>query len=228
MSRHERNHSAKPRIKTIFWDIGGVLLTNGWDKGQRARVLTRLGVDLERYESLHDDANYTWERGLSTAEEFFETTVLMPNPGLDLSFDTLWPQVCAESKVLNPDTLDLVAELRETGLYRMATLNNESRELNEYRLDAFKLRVLFDYFICSGYVHEMKPLPAIYQAAIDISGFPANTSLFIDDKQENCDAANAFGMHAIRFESPSQLRAALAEYGIGVATEIDAAATVTA
>jgi HAD superfamily hydrolase (TIGR01509 family) len=204
----------KIKIKTIFWDIGGVLLTNGWDRGQRTRVLSRLGVDLERYEALHDDANYTWERGLSTADDFFEKTVLETNPELDLSFETLWPQVCAESKVLHPDALDLLAELREAGVYRMATLNNESRELNEYRLDAFKLRPLFDYFICSGYVHEMKPLPGIYQSAIDISGYPAATSLFIDDKQENCDAAVALGMHAIRFESPAQLRAALGSYGI--------------
>jgi len=213
MNDSTRMHT-KPRIKTIFWDIGGVLLTNGWDPGQRARVLARIGVDLARYEELHPEANCTWERGLTTAEDFFRTTVFEPNPALDLSFDTLWPQVCAESKVLHPDVLDLVAELRETGRYRMATLNNESRELNEHRLDAFKLRPLFDYFICSGYVHEMKPLPDIYQAAIDISGYPPNTSLFIDDKQENCEAARAFGMRAIRFESPAQLRSALASFGI--------------
>ncbi|WP_255462379.1 HAD family phosphatase [Granulicella sp. WH15] len=202
------------RIKTLFWDIGGVLLTNGWDRDQRSRVLGRLGVDLSRYEELHAEANYYWERGLSTAKEFFRKTVFEQNPELDLSYSVLWPQVCAESKVLHPDTLDLVAELRAAGSYRMATLNNESRELNEYRLDAFKLRPLFDYFICSGYVHEMKPLPDIYRSAIDISGYPANTSLFIDDKPENCDAARSLGMHAIRFESPAQLRAALGSYGI--------------
>jgi putative hydrolase of the HAD superfamily len=205
---------AAPRIKTIFWDIGGVLLTNGWDRGQRTRVLTRLGVDLERYEELHDDANFFWERGLSTAEEFFHRTVFEPNPALKLSFAVLWPQVCAESKVLHPDALDLLAELRAGGRYQLATLNNESRELDDYRLDAFHLRSLFDYFICSGYVHEMKPLPGIYRAAIDISGHPACTSLFIDDKQENCDAAAALGLHAIRFESPAQLRTALAGFGV--------------
>lgn len=203
-----------PRIKTIIWDIGGVLLTNGWDRGQRSRVLSRLGVNLEAYEERHAGANYYWERGLSTAEEFFDATVFDANPELDLSFDTLWPQVCAESKVLNPDALDLLAELREANTYRLATLNNESRELNAHRLDAFKLRPLFDYFICSGFVHEMKPLPDIYRAAIDISGHPAGTSLFIDDKQENCDAAVAQGMHAIKFDSPAQLRAALATYDI--------------
>ncbi len=204
----------RPRIRTIFWDIGGVLLTNGWGRRQRTPVLSRLGVDLIRYEEAHETANFYWERGLSTAEEFFDVTVFRTNPDVPFSFSDLWPQVCAESKVLHPDTLDLLAELRETGQYRMATLNNESRELNEYRLDAFKLRPLFDYFICSGYVHEMKPHAGIYRDAIDISGYSPETSLFIDDKQENCDAAIALGINAIRFESPVQLRAALAEYGI--------------
>ena len=203
-------------IRTVFWDVGGVILTNGWDIDQRARVLSRLGVDLEAYEEAHERANYYWERGLITAEEFFMQTVLRPNPTLNLTFSRLWKQVCAQSKVLHPECLDILAELKLTGKYRIATLNNESRELNEHRLDAFKLRSLFDYFICSGYVHEMKPLPGIYKSAIDISGYPAGSALFIDDKQENCEAAEALGMQAIWFKSPEQLSAELAEYGIQV------------
>jgi HAD superfamily hydrolase (TIGR01509 family) len=206
----------RAHIRTLFWDIGGVLLTNGWDRGQRTRVLSRLGVDLEKYESLHDAANFTWERGLSDARTFFDTTVFHPNPHLQLDFETLWPQVCAESRVLHPECLDMLSELRQAGTFTLATLNNESRELNDHRLDAFHLRPLFDYFICSGYVHEMKPLPGIYQAAIDISGHPAETALFIDDKRENCVAANALGLNAIRFESPAQLRVELANFGVPI------------
>ena len=204
-------------IRTIFWDVGGVILSNGWDPGQRRRVLGRLGVDLEAYEEMHDRANYYWERGLITAEEFFMQTVLRPNAKLNLTFDLLWKQVCAESKVLHPECLDILADLKATGRYRLATLNNESPELNEYRLDAFKLRSLFDYFICSGYVHEMKPSAGIFHSAIDISGFPAGSALFIDDKQPNCEAAEALGMSTIHFKSPDQLASALAEYGIQVA-----------
>ena len=206
----------KLSIRTLFWDLGGVALTNGWDANQRARVLTRLGVDLAAYEEVHDRANYYWERGLITAEDFFAQTVLKLNPRLGLTFDMLWPQVCAESKVLHPEVLDLLAELKTNGRYRMATLNNESRELNQHRLDAFKLRSLFDYFLCSGYVHEMKPKPGIFKSAIDISGFPAGAALFIDDKQENCEAAAALGMQTILFESPTQLCAALNDYGIKI------------
>ncbi len=203
-------------IRTLFWDIGGVALTNGWDAQQRAGVLTRLGVDLAAYEEVHERANYYWERGLMTAEDFFSQTVLKPNSRLGLTFDLLWPQVCAQSKVLHPEVLDLLAELKQAGRYRLATLNNESRELNEYRLDNFKLRTLFDYFICSGYVHEMKPAPGIFHAAVDISGYCAEQTLLIDDKQENCDAAAALGMQTIWFQSPSQLIAELSDFGIQI------------
>jgi putative hydrolase of the HAD superfamily len=203
-------------IQTIFWDIGGVLLTNGWDTCQRARVLTRLGVDLIAYEAVHDEVNYYWERGLMTAEDFFEQTVIDTNPSLNLTFEQLWPLVCGESNVLHQESFDILAALKNSGQYRLATINNESKELNAYRLDTFQLRPSFSYFICSGYVHEMKPLPDIYRAAIDISGLPPESALFIDDKQENCIAARAFGMNAIHFESPAQLRASLTHHGIAV------------
>lgn len=200
-------------IKVIFWDIGGVLLTNGWDKDQRARVLGALGVDLPEYEARHEAANFFWERGLSTAREFFRKTVFQPNqPVRSFSYDDLWERVCAESKVLHPGSFDVLRGL--AGRYRLATLNNESRELNEYRLDAFGLRNCFDFFICSGYMHEMKPLPDIYRAAVEIAGVPAEQTLFIDDKQENCDTARSLGMRAVRFVSPAQLTQELAHYGI--------------
>lgn len=208
--------SAMPTpIKTIFWDIGGVLLTNGWDKGQRTRVLSRLGVDLADYESRHEEASYFWERGLCTAEHFFNVTVL--NQNTNLVFGELWPQVCAESKVLHPEGVDILGALAASGDYKIATLNNESRELNAYRMEAFRLRPFFDYFICSSYVHEMKPHQDIYRAAIEISGHIAETSLLIDDKVENCEAAIAAGMQAIRFESPTQLRDEFAQLGIEAA-----------
>jgi FMN phosphatase YigB (HAD superfamily) len=207
--------SSSSYIKTIFWDVGGVLLTNGWDKQQRTDVLGRLGVDLADYESRHEEANYFWERGLSTAEHFFNLTVLNQNP--NLTFAELWPQVCAESRILHPGNLDILGELAASGRYTLATLNNESRELNEYRLDAFRLRSCLDYFICSGYVHEMKPHPGIYRAAVEISGHVAETALFIDDKAENCDAAADLGMQTICFESPRQLRDELAQLGLKAA-----------
>lgn len=209
-------------VRTIFWDLGGVLLTNGWDKDQRARVLTSLGVDIVDYELRHEAANFFWERGLSTAEEFFRKTVFSATqPSRDFSYDELWSLVCAESKVLYPECIDILGKLYDSKQYAIATLNNESRELNAHRLDAFRLRPYFDFFICSGYVHEMKPHPDIYRSALEISGVLPEQTLFIDDKQENCDTAVSLGMQAIHFLSPSQLVADLMRLGIDVGDRIE-------
>ncbi len=208
------NPAAPPTIETIFWDLGGVLLSNGWDHTQRTRVLGPLDVDLAAYEIAHERENWFWERGLMSAREFFQRTVVDPNPALGITFDQLWPAVCAQSSLAFPESLDLLRRLGGYPEFRLATLNNESPELNAYRLDTFGLRDCFDFFVCSGYVHEMKPAPAIYRAAIEISGRPAATALFIDDKAENCDAARARGMRAILFQSPAQLRHELARFGI--------------
>ena len=206
---------SKYEVRTVFWDVGGVLLTNGWDREQRAQVLTRLGVDLAQYESLHGGANADWERGLSTAEHFFNQTVF--TEPRTFTFEQLWSQVCAESKILHPACFDILGSLAQEKNITVATLNNESRELNEYRMKAFRLRPYFDYFICSGYVHEMKPQPGIYRSAVDISGYPAEETLLIDDKEENCEAAVALGMQAIHFETPSQLRDELVQLGLPAA-----------
>ncbi len=213
-ARQPRRDGGDGRIETIFWDIGGVLLTNGWDQGQRGRVLASLGVDVPAYEAVHDRENWFWERGLMSAEEFFRRTVMEPNAALGLRFETLWPLVCGESRVLHPECFDVLLGLRGMPGVRLATLNNESRELNGYRLDAFGLRESFDFLVCSGYVGEMKPAAAIYRTAIEISGRPAETGLFIDDKVENCEAARASGMQAIHFQTPAQLTSELLRFGI--------------
>jgi FMN phosphatase YigB (HAD superfamily) len=211
--------SSVPNIKTIFWDIGGVLLTNGWDRGQQATVLNPLGVDLDDYRIRHDAANFFWERGLINAVEFFKRTIFHADqPSRNFTFEELWPQVCAQSRVLHAGSFDILSSISSSGQYKVATLNNESRELNSFRLDSFNLKQYFHYFICSGYVHEMKPHPDIYRAAVDISGYPAQTAIFIDDKTENCDAARSVGMHAIHFESPQQLQRDLAQLGVQAAT----------
>lgn len=204
-------------IRTVFFDIGGVLLTNGWDLGQRTQVLTRFNVDLAQYEKRHDAANWRWERGLETARWFFDRTLFYEPRSF--TFEQLWPEVEAQSGVQYPETYDVLRELRasaayRTGALRIATLNNESRELNDYRVRAFGLRDCFDFFICSGYAGEMKPHAGLYRTALEVSQTPPGQTVFIDDKPENCKAAQALGMHAIHFTSPQQLRSALTALGV--------------
>ena len=199
-------------IKTIFFDIGGVLLTNGWDSSQRARVLPRFGVDVAASDVHHYVANEKWERGLCTAREYFDKTVFYEQRSF--TFDELWPDVKAESKVLHPECFEILAALAATGRYQMCTLNNESRELNDHRMEAFNLKKYFTVFICSGYVNEMKPHVGIYRTALEITQADPAKSVFIDDRENNVRPAREQGMHGITFTSPEQLRAELAALGV--------------
>jgi len=199
-------------IKTIFFDIGGVLLTNGWDSSQRARVLPRFGVDVAASDVHHYVANEKWERGQSTAREYFDKTVFYEPRSF--TFDELWPDVQAESKVLHPECFNILAALAASGRYQMCTLNNESRELNDHRMEAFDLKKYFTVFICSGYVNEMKPHAGIYRTALEITQADPAKSVFIDDRENNVQPAREQGMHGITFTSPEQLRAELAALGV--------------
>jgi HAD superfamily hydrolase (TIGR01509 family) len=199
-------------IETVFFDIGGVLLSNGWDETQRATVLPKFDVFLDGYETRHAAANYCWERGLENARWFFDQTVFYEPR--KFTFDDLWPEVEGQSSMMFPGTYDVIRRLRTQKKYKVATLNNESRELNDFRIQKFDLRSYFDFFICSGYVGEMKPHPDIYRTALEVSATPAGQTVFIDDKPENCAAARALGMNAILFSSPQQLCSALTEFGI--------------
>ncbi len=82
----------------------------------------------------------------------------------------------------------------------LGALNNEARETNEYRLQAFGLRKYFKVALSSCYLGLRKPEPAIYQRALDILGRPAERILFIDDREENVAGGRSGGMKAIRFE----------------------------
>jgi HAD superfamily hydrolase (TIGR01509 family) len=199
-------------IKTIFFDLGGVLLTNGWDPLQRADVLPKFGLDAAEYNARHEEANHSWERGLSTVHDYFDKT-LFYEPRT-FTFDEIWAAVKAESKVLHPECFEIVAELAASGRYQLCTLNNESRELNDHRIRAFCLKKYFTVFICSGYVNEMKPHKDIYRSALEITQADPAKSVFIDDREGNIVPAREMGMHGITFTDPKQLRAELAKLGV--------------
>jgi len=175
-------------------------------------VLTRFGVDLNVYEPLHHKANTLWERGKMTLDAYLnETLFYAPQK---FTREEIWAAMEAESKLITPEWYGLVAGLRATGKYKIASLNNESRELNEYRLTKFNLRENFGFVICSAHVGMMKPEPGIYRLALDVAQSVPEQTLFIDDKQQNIDAAAAFGIKGIRFTSVNALMDDLARLGV--------------
>lgn len=188
----------------ILFDIGGVLLTNGWDHCERSVVLEKFGLDKTAFEARHPRPNDAWERDLLTAREYLDATVFYEPRAF--THEDFLEALFAQSVPLPQTGLGILQELAASGKWMLGCLNNEAREPNEFRLQRYGLRDYFDVTLSSCYVGLRKPEPAIYRRAIDILGAPAERILFIDDRQENASAAAAAGMKALRFEGAEQLR----------------------
>lgn len=205
------------QIRAIYWDIGGVLLTNGWDHEERARVLEQFAIPRDEYEARHPDANDRWERGELSDDEFLKQTVFFKERSFTPA--EFIQAVRAQSKWLPGGAKNVIATLRQShspanGGLKMAMLNNESGSLNDYRIETFGLRRYFDGFFCSAYIGMRKPEPRMFQAGAAMLDFRPEECAFVDDREKNCAAAAEVGMHAIQYRGEEALRDALRALGV--------------
>ncbi|MFZ0304283.1 MAG: HAD-IA family hydrolase [Terracidiphilus sp.] len=188
----------------ILFDVGGVLLTNGWDHGERAAAVEKFGLDRASFEARHETVVDAWEKGEISRVAYLDATVF--NEPRAFSRDEFFAFILAQSKILPNGALGILEELAASKSYMVGCLNNEARETNDYRFATFGLRQYFKVAFSSCYVGLRKPHLEIYRRAIDILGLPAERILFIDDRQENVDGALQAGMKGIRFEGEQLLR----------------------
>jgi putative hydrolase of the HAD superfamily len=204
--------SANPEIRAIYWDIGGVLLTNGWDHEERARVLEQFAIPRDEYESRHDEANDRWERGELSDEEFLKQTVFFKERSF--TAEQFMQAVREQSKWLPGGAKNVIAALRKNNGLKMAMLNNESGPLNDYRIATFGLTEFFDGFFCSAYLGMRKPEPRMFRTGTELLHFQPEECAFIDDRHTNCAAAAGVGMHAIQYKGEEALKDALRALGV--------------
>lgn len=199
-------------ISTILWDVGGVLLTNAWDHQQRTAVLTRFGLDRADFELRHAELAEPWERDEVSADEYLRRTVFFQPRSF--SQGEFLEAIRAESATLPDSALGILRQIAASEEYVLATVNNESRSMNEYRLKRFDLTDLFSAFFTSCYLGVRKPDQRIYQIALDVLQREPEEVIFIDDRPENVAAADSLGIHAIRYEGSARLSDDLARLGI--------------
>jgi putative hydrolase of the HAD superfamily len=200
-------------VSHVFFDIGGVLGTNGWDREQRAAAGRHFGLDVAEMENLHAEAVAMLEQGRMTLDEYLRCTVFYRPRSFQLQEFKAY--MLAQSAPF-PETIDLARALVRTGRYRLMTINNESAELNQHRLELFGLRDIFTTFFSSCWVGLLKPARRIYEVALAMSQADPSSSVFIDDREQNLEPARSLGMQTIRFTDARQLRQDLA--GLGVLT----------
>ncbi len=205
-------------INQVLFDIGGVLGSNGWDREQRAVAVEKFALDGEDFQYRHEETVGAFESGQISLDEYLDVTVFWQPRAFSrddfkrfmFSLSTPWA-----------DSLDVVRRLRQRirgrpTRVRMATLNNESRELNEYRIRYFGLCELFDVFFSSCWLGVRKPTRQIYERVLGMTQADPASSVFVDDREQNLAPARALGMQTIRFTSADQLSRSLAGLGFDV------------
>jgi putative hydrolase of the HAD superfamily len=176
-------------ITHVFFDIGGVLGTNGWDREQRVRAIEHFALDPE-FEARHDELAGDWEIGRLTLDEYMESAVFFtpraftPEEFREFMFSQSEPY---------PDTVAVARRLTARGDALLMTLNNESSELNLHRIETFGLRDIFSAFFSSCWLGVRKPSRTIFDRALNIAQVSPENVLFIDDREQNLVPARALG-----------------------------------
>ncbi len=203
-----------PEIEVILFDVGGVLLTNGWDHLERAAVYGHFQLDASaqaEIEARHPDPYDAWERDTISPDAYLDQVIFFkPRPFSREEFVRVMKQASQPIPDSARGTLEALAASNHQRFQRMlGLLNNESRLLHEYRMETYGLSGLFQVQFSSCYLGLRKPDQAIYRRALDILGLPGERVLFLDDRAGNVAAAMHSGMRAIQFTGEASLRASL-------------------
>ena len=201
-----------PHIKTLFTDIGGVLLTNGWGGDARRAAAKHFDLDLAEMDKRHNLTFDTYEIGKISLETYLDRAVFYQPRGF--SKDDFRAFMFAQSQPF-PEMLELVKNTKARHGIKVAVISNEGRELTEHRIRAFGLDSFVDFFVSSCFVRFRKPDEDIFRMAMDMAQTPPDASAYLEDRPMFYEVACRLGMHAILHSTCDKTRQELAELGLG-------------
>ncbi|GAB4023330.1 HAD family hydrolase [Spirosoma koreense] len=198
-------------ITALFIDIGGVLLTNGWDHTARRLAAETFDLNLADLEERHHLTFDTYETGKLTLDDYLNRIVFYQPRAF--SRDRFRAFMFDQSQPY-PDMIQLIRRLKEMYRLKIAVVSNEGRELNQHRIQTFGLAEFVDFFVSSSYVHLRKPDVDIYRMAIDLAQTPTHQILYLDDRPLFVSVAAGLGIRGICHVDYPTTRAALAALGL--------------
>lgn len=194
------------QYKILFSDIGGVLLSNGWGHESRIAAAQKFGINYDEMDVLHDFIFNVYEIGKISLDDYLDTVVF--NHERKFSRQEFKDFMFAASVEL-PQTLPwLISWKKKHENIKVISINNEARELNEYRIQTYKLHDFFDAFVSSCEVGMRKPDPGIFNLALGIAQAKPEECLYFDDRAMLVEAARKVGIHAYHhkdFESTKKI-----------------------
>ena len=200
-------------ITTIFFDLGGVLLTDGWGHDSRRAAAEKFGLDWEEYSDRHEKVGHAIETNRMSLEQYLDRAIFY-RPR-EFSREEFRAFIFAQSQP-KPDSIEIVAQLADSKNHFLATINNEVLELNLYRLEHFGLRRYFPVFFSSCFLGLRKPDEAIYRLALQVTQQAPATCIFIDDREVNLECPRELGMSTILFRDVERLRSELQQAGVSL------------
>ena len=201
------------KITTLFLDVGGVLLTNGWDRHARRRAAEKFSLDYEEMNERHHLTFDTYEQGKLSLDQYLERVIFYekrrftPEEFRTFMFDQSRPF---------PEMIDFISALKKEHNLRTIVVSNEGRELTEYRIRTFRLAGIIDAFVSSSFVHFRKPDEDIYRIALDISQTPLQQIAYIDDRSMFIEVASNLGIRGIHHQGLAETRMELARLGLSL------------
>jgi len=200
-----------PSISTLFLDVGGVLLTNGWDRSMRRRAVENFGLDPAEMEERHNLVFYRFEEGRLSLDEYLNWAVFYKER--PFSREEFKEFMFAQSQP-HPEMMELIRNLKARYRLKVAVVSNEGRELTIQRIQKFRLAAFVDFFVSSSFVHYRKPDAEIYRIALDITQVPPAEGVYIEDRAMFVEVAQSLGIRSIHHVSYESTRAALAALGL--------------
>jgi putative hydrolase of the HAD superfamily len=181
-------------ITTLFLDIGGVLLTNGWDNNIRKNAADKFGLNFEELNERHHLTFDTYEEGKLSLDEYLNRIVFYQERSF--SRDEFKAFMYAQSRPFQ-DMIELMCGLKVQYCLQVAAVSNEGRELTVYRVQQFKLGSFIDFFISSCFVHYRKPDADMFRIALDIAQVNPQQVVYIDDRPMFVEVAQGLEIRGI-------------------------------
>ena len=201
------------KITALFWDIGGVILTNGWDRHARRDAAEKFHLDWEEFQDRHDFSFPGFDSGRITLNEYLDRTLFYrPRP---FSREEFVEFMYAQSKEYS-EVRAVLDKVTQQGKYLITSINNEPLELNQYRIEKFDLKRNFTAFFSSCYVRARKPEETIFRMALEVTQRTPGQCIFIDDRSLNLESPRGLGMNVIHHQNAEQLRAELQKFDVEV------------
>ncbi len=205
--------TTSPSITTLFLDIGGVLLTNGWDHNIRRRAAEKFSLDYDEMNERHHLTFDTYEEGKLSLDGYLNRVVFYQER--PFSREEFKAFMYSQSKPF-PEMIELMRGLKSQHGLEIAAVSNEGRELTMYRVQQFNLGSVIDFFISSCFVHYRKPDEDMYRIALDIAQVSPERVVYIDDRAMFVEVARGLGIAGIIHTGYDTTRTALEELGLSL------------